>query len=134
MHVEPYLFFEGHCDEAIAFYREALGAEVLMLIRFNESPHPEMTPPGGEDKVMHATLKIGESQVMASDGGCSGSSSFGGVTLSLGAEDVAEGEALFNALGDGGQVTMPWGKTFWSPGFGMVTDRFGVGWMVNVVE
>jgi PhnB protein len=133
MKIEPYLFFDGTCEKAIEFYRKALGAELEMLMRYKEAPEPPppgMVPPGWDDKVMHASLRIGETRVMASDD-CTLQSKPGGFSLSIAASDVAQGERLFKALADGGKVTMPFGKTFWSPGFGMLTDRFGVGWMVN---
>ena len=135
MHIEPYLFFNGRCEEAIAFYKRALGAEVLMMMRNKEAPEqppPGMLPPGSEDKVMHATLRIGASNLMLSDGRCDGKPVFNGFSLSLDAANEAEAERLFAALADGGTVQMPLAKTFWSPRFGMVADRFGVGWMVSV--
>jgi PhnB protein len=133
MRVQPYLFFDGRCEEAIEFYRKMLGAEVLMLMRFRDSPDPPppgMIPPGSEDKVMHASLRIGETEVMASDGRCMGEPSFQGVSLSLSVPSEADADRLFNLLAEGGQVQMPIGKTFFSPRFGMVSDRFGVSWMV----
>ena len=135
MQVQPYLFFEGRCEEALDFYRQALDAQVDMLMRFKESP--EAPPPGAvargsEDKVMHASFRVGDSTLMASDGGCSGRSGFQGVTLSLNLADAAEAERRFAALAEGGEVQMPLGATFWSPAFGMLVDRFGVSWMVNV--
>ena len=137
MQVQAYLHaFDGRCEEAIAFYKQALGAEVIMLMRFKDNPEPP--PPGTmaagtEDKVMHASLRIGDAVVMMSDGRCDGSPvGFQGFSLSLNPTDVAEGERLFAALANGGQVQMPLGKTFWSPCFGMVADRFGVAWMINV--
>jgi PhnB protein len=135
MQVQIYLFFDGRCEEAIEFYKQALGAEVEMLMRFKDSPEPPqpgMVPPGSENKVMHASFRIGETTVMASDGNCLGKPSFQGFSLSLNARDEAEAERLFAALGDGGQVQMPLAKTFYSPCFGMVADRFGVSWMVIV--
>jgi PhnB protein len=135
MKVQPYLFFDGRCEEAIDFYKKAIGAEVLMLMRFKESPDPPppgMVPPGSENKIMHAAMRIGETEVMASDGRAMGKPEFKGVTLSLSASNEAEADRLFNALGEGGQVQMPVGKTFFSPRFGMVADRFGVSWMVVV--
>jgi PhnB protein len=135
MQVKPYLFFDGRCEEAIDFYKSVLGAEVLMLMRFKESPDPPppgVVPPGSEDKVMHSCLKIGDSEVMASDGTCGGQESFKGFSLSLNARDAAEADRLFAALAEGGQVQMPLAKTFFSPRFGMVADRFGVSWMVVV--
>jgi PhnB protein len=136
MKVEPYLFFEGRCEEAVEFYRKALGAEVLALIRYKDSPEPPppgTLPHGSGDKVMHALLRIGESTVMASDGMSTGKPSFQGFSLTLAPADEATADRLFAALADGGEVRMPLGKTFWSPRFGMVADRFGVGWMINVV-
>jgi len=131
MQVQPYLFFEGRCEEALEFYRRALGAEVTALFRYNESPDPGMSH-GAGDKVMHANFRIGDSIVMASDGRCEGSPAFQGFSLSLSVPDDAEAERLFAALADGGQVQMPLSKTFFSSSFGMVADRFGVSWMVIV--
>ena len=135
MRIEPYLFFNGRCEEAVEFYKKALGAEVLMLMRFKESPEPHppgMLAPGSENKIMHVSLRIGDASVMASDGRCTGQADFQGFSLSLTVANEAEAGRKFAALADGGQVQMPLGKTFWSPCFGMVTDRFGVGWMVSV--
>ncbi|MFH0350451.1 MAG: VOC family protein [Chromatiales bacterium] len=135
MLVQPYLFFDGRCEDAIEFYRKALDAEVEMLMRFKDSPEPPqpgMVPPGSENKVMHASFRIGDTSVMASDGYCTGKPSFQGFTLSLTVGDEAEAERYFNVLADGGKVNMPLAKTFFSPSFGMVADRFGVSWMVLV--
>ncbi len=136
MQIQPYLFFEGRCEEALAFYRAALGAEVTMLMRYKENPEPPrqpgMIPPGADDKVMHAALRIGETTVMASDGHCAGQPAFRGFALTLTARDAAEAGRWFAALADGGQVQMPLGRTFFSPCFGMLADRFGVGWMIIV--
>ena len=135
MQIQPYLFFEGRCEEAAEFYRRALGAEVTMLMRNKDSPEappPGTLPPGSENKVMHMSLKIGDTTVLASDGHCSGKPTFQGCSLSLTAKDDAEAERTFAALADGGQVRMPLGKTFFSPRFGMLADRFGVPWMVYV--
>ena len=135
MKVEPYLFFNGHCDEAVEFYKKSLGAEVTMLMRFKDSPEPHppgTVPPGAENNVMHASFRIGDTTVMASDGCSTGQTSFQGITLSLAVANEAEAERRFAALADGGKVQMPLAKTFWSPRFGMVTDRFGVAWMVSV--
>lgn len=134
--VQTYLFFAGRCEEAIEFYRQALGAEPGMLMRFRDCPDPlppDMLKPGWEEKVMHAEFKIGEHTVMASDG-CGDASAFNGFSLSLTLQTEAEVDQAFAALAEDGQVTMPLGKTFWSPRFGMLTDRFGVGWMVGVPE
>jgi PhnB protein len=130
MQVQPYLFFDGRAEEAIEFYRRALGAEVKMLMRFKESPDQSMVAPGSGDKVMHACLRIGDTEVMASDGRCMGQPSFAGFALSIAAADEAEAERLFAALGDGGQVQMPMAQTFFAKRFGMAADRFGVSWMV----
>lgn len=135
MQIQPYLFFDGRCEEAIEFYRKALGAEVGMLMRFKDSPEPPqpgMAPPGSENKVMHASLRIGDTTLMVSDGECHGKPHFDGFSLTVTAADEAEAERLFAALADGGQVRMPLAKTFFSPRFGMLADRFGVGWMVIV--
>jgi PhnB protein len=133
MQVQPYLFFEGRCDEALGFYRQALGAEVTMLMRFKDSPDSHgMIPPGAGDKVMHASIRIGETTVLASDGRCLGRPSFQGFSLSLTVRDDAEAERLFHSLAEGGQVQMPLAKTFFSSRFGMVADRFGVAWMIYV--
>jgi len=132
MQVQPYLFFDGQCDEAIDFYRRALGAEVTMLLRFKDSPDPDMCPAAAGDKVMHASFRIGDTTVLASDGRCEGRPTFQGFALSLTAPDEAKAERLFASLSDGGQVQMPMTKTFFSPRFGMVADRFGVSWMVYV--
>jgi PhnB protein len=130
--LQPYLFFEGRCEEAIEFYRQALDAKVLMLMRFKDSPEPAACAPGTGEKVMHASLMIGSTSIYVSDGRCRGKSGFEGFSLSLTVAELAEAERLFAALSDGGQVGMPLAKTFFSPGFGMVTDRFGVPWMVHV--
>jgi PhnB protein len=133
MKLEPYVFFNGRCDEAIAFYKEALGAEVTFLMRTNESPDPippGALPAGFENKVMHATLNISGSSVMVSDGNSTAPSGFKGFRLSLGVDTTDEAERIFNALLPGGNVIMPLGKTFWSPAFGMLDDKFGMGWMV----
>ena len=135
MQVQPYLFFDGKCEEAVEFYRKAVGAEVQMLMRFKDSPDPPppgMVPPGAEDKVMHASLRIGDATVMASDGRCLGQPSFHGFALALTAPSEAEADRLFAALADGGQVQMPLTKTFFSSRFGMLADRFGVPWTIIV--
>ena len=135
--VQPYLFFDGRCEEAIEFYKGALGAKVDMMMRFKDSPEPVppgMCPPGSDDKVMHAALRIGDTVVMASDGMAGGKPEFKGFSLSVNAANEAEADKVFAALGKGGKVTMPLAKTFYSPRFGMVTDKFGVGWMVIVPQ
>lgn len=137
MQVQPYLFYDGRCEEAVEFYKKALGAKVEMIMRWKDSPDPNMRgAPGSEDKVMHASFCIGETTVMASDGQCSGEPSpkpsFQGFSLSVTAADDAEADKLFAAVGDGGQVQMPLTKTFFASRFGMVVDRFGVSWMIIV--
>jgi PhnB protein len=136
MHVQPYLFFNGRCEEAIEFYKKTLGAEVAMLLRMKDSPEPArpgMVPPGSENKIMHTTFRIGDTTLMASDGRCEGQPNFQGFSLSVAVPNEAEADRVFAALADGGQVQMPLAKTFWSPRFGMVADRFGVSWMISVV-
>jgi PhnB protein len=135
MLIQPYLFFEGRSEEAVEFYRKALGAQDIMVMRYKDSPDPPppgMVPPGSENKVMHMSFRVGDTTIMGSDGHCSGQSSFKGFSLSLTVRDAAEADRVFAALCEGGQVQMPLGKTFFSPSFGMVTDRFGVQWMVYV--
>ena len=133
MNVQPYVFVDGKCEEALEFYKGAIGAKVEMLMRFSENPDkpdPSKMPPNSENKVMHAAFKIGDTQIMASDGNCAGKPSFQGFALTINAATDAEADKLFNAVGKGGQVQMPLGKTFFASRFGMVTDRFGVLWMV----
>jgi PhnB protein len=134
MNVQPYLFFEGRAAEALAFYCDALGTQPTMSMRYSESPDappPGMKPPPG-DKIMHASFRVGDTEVMVSDGMCSGKPQFAGFSLAIEAADEADARRKFDRLAAGGQVTMPLGKTFWSPCFGMLTDRFGVGWFVSV--
>lgn len=130
MQIQPYLFFDGRCEEAIAFYTEAVGAEVKMLMRFKDAPDQSMVKPESKEKVMHASLQIGETMVLASDGHCSGTTDFKGFGMALSTATDADTERLFTALGVGGTVRMPLEKTFFSSRFGMVVDRFGVLWMI----
>lgn len=133
--VQSYLFFNGRCEEAVEFYRKALGAEVEFLMRFKESPEPPkpgMVPPGFENKIMHCSFRVGTTTLMASDGCEAGKPKFEGFSLSLTVPGEAEADRVFAALAEGGQVRMPLEKTFWSPRFGMVEDRFGIGWMISV--
>jgi PhnB protein len=126
MLVQPYLFFDGRCEEAVTFYRDALGAKVEMVMHYKDcpdTPPPGMVPPGSENKVMHASFRIGETTVMATDGHCQGHPSFQGFSLSITVPSEAEADRAFGALAEGGKVSMPLGKTFFSPRFGMVTDR-----------
>lgn len=135
MLVQPYLFFEGRCEEAVDFYRQALGAQVTSLMRYRDTPDPpsrDIIPQGSEDKIMHASLTIGETVLMASDGMCAGQPNFQGFSLSLTVPSKSEADRLFAALADGGKVQTPLEPTFWSPRFGTVTDRFGVSWMITV--
>lgn len=134
MQVLPYLFFDGRCEEAGEFYRTALGAELLHVSRFSDNPEPApgMVPPGAEQKIMHMSMRIGTTVLMASDGRCNGEpAKFEGFSLSLSPANEAEARRLFEAIADGGTVTMPLNKTFFSPCFGMVDDRFGVSWMIH---
>ena len=132
MNVQPYLMFDGRCEEAIAFYRGALGAEVEMLMRNRENPEGGMVRAGTEDKIMHASLRFGGTTVMMSDGHCSGQPSFQGFSLTIMPPDDAAGARVFAALTEGGSVQMPMSPTFFASSFGIVTDRFGVSWMVYV--
>lgn len=133
--VQPYVSFNGNCEEAVEFYRAAIGAEVSMMLRYKECPEPPapgMLPAGFEEKIMHASLRVGESVLMASDSPCHGESGFAGFSLALNASSEPEASAMFAALADGGEILMPLGKTFWAPCFGMVKDRFGIRWMVSL--
>lgn len=132
--IQPYLFFGGRCEEALSFYRTALGAEIEMMMRFSDSPEPMpegQLPPGFEKKIMHSSFRVGGATVMASDG-CGQNSSFAGFSLSLSVATPEAAKKAFDALAAGGKVDMPLTKTFWSPMFGMLTDKFGVAWMVSV--
>ena len=132
MSIQPYLFFNGRCEEAIEFYRKALGAEQVMLMRFKQAPDQSMVPPGAGEKIMHARVQIGDTVIFLSDGMCAGETGFAGFSLSFTVADEAEADRRFNALADGGKVQMPLDKTFFSPRFGAVADKFGVGWMIYV--
>jgi len=133
--IQPYLFFNGNCEEALEFYKSAIDAKVDMVMRFSESPEPcqeGMIPPGHENKVMHASFRVGDTMIMASDG-CGDAPAFAGFSLSLALATEVEAGQYFDALAQGGEVTMALAKTFWSPRFGMLKDKFGMGWMINVI-
>jgi PhnB protein len=133
MEVQPYLDFEGRCEEALEFYKKAVGAKVEMMMRMNESPEPPPPgthPAGSENKIMHAAFRVGETQLLATDGYAKGKSNFQGVSLSISVASDAEADRVFNALAEGGKVNLPLAKTFFSSRFGMLQDRFGLGWMV----
>ena len=135
MNVQAYLMFNGRTEEAIDFYKKAVGAEVTMLMRFREAPDqppPGMVPEGWDDKIMHSSFKIGDAELMASDGCQSDAAGFNGISLALSLASPEEAETKFAALAEGGKVTMPLTKTFFSPAFGTLTDRFGVSWMIVV--
>ena len=135
MKVQAYITFGGRCEEALEFYTKSIGAEVSGLMRWKESPEPDMKgPPGWEEKVMNAAFRIGESQLMADDGMGDKPAEFKGMTLAIEVADDAEARRVFTALGEAGNVTMPLMKTFWTSSFGMLTDKFGVPWMVNVAD
>lgn len=137
MQIQPYVSFDGRCEEAIAFYGRTLGAKVEMMLRWKDAPAgacPEGMPTPPADKIMHSAIRIGETMMLASDGRCSGQPRFEGINLSLTVANEAEAERVFNGLADGGQVQMPLAKTFFSPSFGIVADRFGVSWMVYVAQ
>jgi PhnB protein len=130
MNVQPYLFFDGRCEEAIAFYKKVLGAKVDVVMHWKDAPDPSMCTAANRDKVMHSSIRIGDAQILASDGSGEGKPSFKGFALTITAADDAEAEHLFETLGKGGTVTMPLSKTFFASRFGTLTDKFGVGWMV----
>ena len=134
MQVQSYLFFNGRCEEAIEFYKKTLGAKVEMMMRFKEAPGDHKCSPGTENNIMHSCLRIGDTAVMASDGMAQGKPEFKGFSLALNAKNEAEADRLFAALAEGGTVHMPLGKTFFSPRFGMLADKFGVGWMVVIEQ
>ena len=134
VHVQPYLFFGGRCEEALEFYRQAIGAEVLMMMRYKDSPDPHGMPECFVDKIMHAGFRVGATTVMASDGSCEAPANFEGFSLSITVPDEAEADRVYAALAEGGLETMPLEKTFWAPKFGMLQDKFGVGWMVSVMH
>ncbi|WP_437226462.1 VOC family protein [Planctomicrobium sp. SH661] len=133
MLVQPYLNFDGRCEEALEYYHRALGAEILMLMRFKDSPEacdPSLVPTGNENKVMHASFRVGNSVLMASDCGCQGNPVFQGISLSLNVESDAEARRLFDALGTNGEIQVPLAPTFFASSFGVVLDRFGISWMI----
>lgn len=136
MQIQPYLFFDGRCAAAVEFYQRALGAKVSLLMRYKDSPEPPppgKVPPNWDDKVMHVSMQIGNATVMASDGCGADGVSHNGFSLSLNLNDATTADRAFHALAAGGKIEMPLSKTFWSPRFGMLTDKFGIQWMVNVV-
>jgi PhnB protein len=138
--VQPYLNFDGRCDEAMVVKHPPIketcmiGAKVGMLMRFKEAPDKSMISPGSEEKVMHSAVQVGDAMVLMSDGRCTGKPNFQGIALAISAKTEAEADKLFSGLADGGQVQMPMAKTFFSPKFGMLADKFGVGWMVLVAN
>ena len=133
MKVQAYITFGGRCEEALEFYKKSLGAQVTGLMRWKESQDKDMKgPPGYEEKVMNAAFRIGETDLMADDGMGEAPAQFKGMTLAIEVTDDGEAERVFTALGEGGVMTMPLVKTFWTSSFGMLTDKFGAPWMVNV--
>ena len=130
MQIQPYLFFEGRTEEALEFYQSKLGAKVKFMMRYKENPDPKYNPPNSGEKVMHSCFRVGDTQVMASDGNCTGKPSFQGFSLTFNAADEADARRRFNALAEGGQVNLPLSETFFAKSFGMVADRFGLNWMV----
>jgi PhnB protein len=133
----PYLMFNGRCEEALNFYKKALGAEIGMMMRFKENPDADKAEaagcmPGDMNKIMHSAFQVKGSTVMASDGMSQGAPKFEGFSLSVEAKDAPEAERFFNALADGGKVEVPLTKTFFAKSFGVVADKFGVSWMVIV--
>ena len=135
MKVQAYITFGGRCEEALEFYKKSIDAEVTSLMRWKESQDKDMKgPPGYEEKIMNAAFRIGETELMADDGMGDKTTEFKGMTLAIEVADDAEAKRVFTALGEGGNVSMPLAKTFWTSSFGMLTDKFGVPWMVNVAE
>jgi PhnB protein len=134
MQVQPYLFFNGRCEEALEYYRRTLGAEIQVITRYKESPDPEGIPPGAGEKVMHAAFKLGDTQVLASDGNNTGKPKFEGISLTIDPATVKDADRMFAALADGGQVHQPMIPTFFAERFGIVADRFGLSWMVMVAK
>jgi PhnB protein len=136
MEIQPYVFFDGRCEQALSFYADTLGAEVMLKMQYKDAPPDANRPadPKNDNKIMHASVKIGSSILMMSDDCMSEDVTPNGYRLSLTADDLAHGEKLFNALAEAGTVNMPWQPTFWSKGFGMVTDKFGIGWMVPIPQ
>ncbi|MGH8443665.1 MAG: VOC family protein [Solimonas sp.] len=133
MNIQAYLAFDGRCEEALEFYREAIGAEITSLMRFSECPDPmppDMLPPGSEHKIMHSAFRVAGQELLASDGNCAGKSKFDGFSLALSVADPQTAQRYFKALGHGGQIHQPLIKTFFASSFGVVNDRFGVSWMV----
>jgi PhnB protein len=130
MQIQPYLFFEGRSEEALEFYKSKLNAMVEFLMRYKDNPDPKYNPPNSGEKVMHSCFRIGDTQVMASDGNCTGKPSFQGFSLTFNAADAAAAKRRFSALAEGGQVNLPLSETFFAKSFGMVADRFGLNWMV----
>ena len=130
MQIQPFLFFEGRTEEALEFYKGKLGAQVEFLMRYKDNPDPKYNPPNSGEKVMHSCFRVGDTQVMASDGNCTGKPSFQGFSLTFNAADEADAKRRFTALAEGGQVNLPLSETFFAKSFGMVADRFGLNWMV----
>jgi PhnB protein len=131
MHISTYLNFNGECARAISFYEEAIGAKLLFKMTWGESPMAKDCPPGTQDLIMHSTLTVGDGQILCADSPPDHYKKPAGMNVSLHVKDKADGERLFKALSEGGNVTMPFEQTFWSPGFGMCVDRFGIPWMIN---
>ncbi|HEX2271714.1 MAG TPA: VOC family protein [Pyrinomonadaceae bacterium] len=134
MNVSPYLLFNGNCAEAFKFYEEALGGKIEMVSKFGGTPAAEHAPPEWADKVMHASMTIGDTRIMGSDAPPGHYSQPQGLSVALGLNDATRGEQIFNALAENGTVQMPYQPTFWAAGFGMCVDRFGIPWMVNVEQ
>ncbi len=133
MKVQAYISFAGRCEEALTFYKKSIGAEITGLMRWKDSPDASMKgPPGYEEKVMNVSFRVGETLLMADDGMSENKAEYKGITLAIEVADDVEAKRIFTALGEGGKVMMPLMKTFWSSSFGMLTDKFGVPWMVNV--
>jgi PhnB protein len=131
MEIAPYLNFDGNCAEAMRFYEQVLGGKLEALMTHRGSPAEAHTPAEWQDKILHARLVVGSYAIMASDAPPGHYTKSAGSYISLSPESVEEGKRIYDGLSEGGTVHMPWAATFWSPGFGMLADRFGTHWMVN---
>jgi PhnB protein len=131
MQINPYLNFNGQCETAFKFYEQVLGGKITFRMTWSEMPGADQFPPEMQKLIMHATLNVGDRILMGADSPPDRYQQPKGMNVSLHLKDVAEGERVFNALAEHGNVTMPFQKTFWSPGFGMCVDQFGIPWMVN---
>ncbi|MFM0321344.1 VOC family protein [Caballeronia glebae] len=135
MQLDTYIFYHGDCAAALELYQAAFGAQIATLLRFRDAPDGGNAPPDWADKIMHGVFFVGDRAIMVSDGQHGQPhKSYSGFTMSITADDAQSGERAFNLLAEGGSVLTPWQSTFWTQGFGMLTDRFGVPWLINVLR